>query len=216
MSSVIVAVVVIVAISFLTFYGYISLDIGIVSTAILAVLSLFVPNLIDYSLKPKVGLQIGNLEFVKKMHDGIEGHQLKGVIMNNGKKICLNLGASVKIEDRQGKSPNLLHIRFDRKDGQETVESKEEPMRDIGYIWTIDNEHVTTAIWKELRQKDSVNLLFPHEQVSVHVGSSGLWSVYLLKLEHNTEYNVIMEVKGEDYEKNTVVKGKIAKIRLPQ
>lgn len=202
------------AISILTYIGKVSLDVGI----ILSILSLFVPNLVDYFLKPKVALQIKNLEFVKKSYDNVEGYQLKGLITNNGKRISLNLDATFKIENAQHKSPNLLHVIFDTTDAQVRVKSREEPMRNIGYAWTDEKDQTIIGSLKELRQKDFVGLLFPYEEVSAGIspifGSvSAIYSETYLKLEPNACYEVVVEIKGEDSEKNTVMRSKTTKIR---
>jgi hypothetical protein len=205
----------IAVISILFYFGRISLDVGV----ILSVLSLFVPTVVDYSLKPKVALQIKNLQFIKKSFDHVEGCQLKALIANNGRKICLNLDATLQVKDTQGREPNLLHVNVREINGQRAVESREEPMRDIAYAWTNEKNEITQGLWKELRQKDFVNLLFPYGNTSFGIGSiSGSFSSFhsepLLKIETATDYQVTITIKGEDSEKNTVMKSRKGKIRL--
>ncbi len=209
---------VIIAIAFLTFYEYISLNIGIMAvvlSVILGTLPLFVPNLVDHLVKPRIILQVENLEFVKKENRDVEGFQLKGLITNKGKKNCFNLEGSFKIEDLQHRPPKLLYVRFDRKNGKETIEAREESMRAIDYAWISDKDLIYRGMWKELRQKDCVAFIFPYDPVSIGVGSRSFWSEYLLKLKNNTEYQVTVEVKGEDAEKNTVIVSKTIKISPP-
>jgi hypothetical protein len=211
-----IATVVVIAIAIFTYSGYISLDTSIIFTlvtVILAMLSLFVPSLVDYSLKPRVSLEIGNLEFIRKEYHDVEGYLLKGLITNKGKRICLNLDVAFKIEDARHNSPNLLYVRLDTENGQETVNTREEAMRDINYVWINERDRITKGMWKELRQKDSVAFLFPYESVDIGVGSHFWWSEFLLKLENNAEYQVTVEAKGEDGDKNTVMKSKTDKIR---
>jgi hypothetical protein len=211
----VVIAVAVITIAILTIDGYISLDTSLILTVVtvtLGVLSLFVPNFIDYFLKPRVTLQVENLEFVRKKYHDVEGYQLKGLITNKGKRICLNLDGAFKIEDAQHRSPNLLYLRFDRENGQERVEAREEPMRAVGYAWISEKDRIYRGMWKESRQKDCVAFVFPYETVHIGVGSRSFWSEYLLKLE-NTKYQVAVEAKGEDPEKNTVIISKITKIR---
>lgn len=212
-------------IGFLTYLGKIGFDIGIT----ISILSLFVPNLISHFLEPKVALEIKNLQFVKKSFDHVEGHQLKALITNNGKKICLNLDATIiQVKDAQGRSPNLLHVGVDETGGQKKIWSREEPMRDVGYAWIDQKEDITQGVLKELRGKDNVDLLFPYKTMFAGVTrdtglsfeyegrrSSSYSSECWLKLETNTEYQVVVEVKGEDSEKISYSARKTAKIGLP-
>jgi hypothetical protein len=215
-------IVVITSIVVLTYFGKISLDVGIV----LSVLGVVVPTVstaISYFLKPKVALEIKNLKFVKKSLDHAEGYRLRALVTNNGKKICLKLDATFQIKDAQGRSPNLLHAVFEKTDSQERVVfSNEEQMRNVGYAW-IDEKDQTimgTSTFKELRQEDFVGLVFPHEETWVNIMPISIihknptYSETYLKLQPNTQYEAFVEVKGEDSEKNTHRQRKETKIRL--
>jgi hypothetical protein len=220
-SVVIITIVVVISIVVLTYFGTISVNIGIVLSA----LSLVVPNVITaigYFLKPRVALEIRNLKFVKKSLDHSEGYQLKALVTNNGKKICLKLDATFQIRDTQGRSPNLLHVVFEKTDSHErVVYSSEEDMRNIGHAWMDEKDQTImgTSTLEELRREDFVGLVFPHEETWVNIIPTSIihknptYSETYLKLQSNTHYEVFVEVKGEDSEKNTISKPKSVKIK---
>lgn len=177
------------------------------------------PVLLEYSLKPRVELQIKDIRLVKKSSHNVEGHQLEALITNNGKKICLSLKATnIQVTDADGRSPNLLHVDIDDSGEQTKVSSNEEPMRDVGYAWIDRKGSTTQGVLKELRRKDNVTLLFPYEttfggRVENLNRSSSAYSERWLKLEADTKYQVVLEVKGEDSDKVTAMANKKANIR---
>ena len=191
-------------------FGVISLNVGIiigVLAAIIPIVLAILPTLIEYGLKPKVTLKINDMKLIKRNSHDVEGYQLEALVTNHGKKICLNMCATFVIKDAHGNSPNLLHVRFDSRKGQ-TVEQNEEPMRAVRYAWGKEDERIYVGNWGELRQKDSVSLLFPHETIGGGTDSYTFWSETLLKLTPNSRYEVKVEVKGEDSEKNTAIGNK--------
>lgn len=215
MSVAIITTAVVISIVILTYFGTISVDVGIV----LSILSLVVPSVstaIGYFRKPKVALEIKNIQFIKSLH-AVEGYQLKAFVTNNGRKICQNLAATFQIRDAQD-APNLLYVSIVETDGHESITTREAPMTDGRYTWIDEKGGITLGVWKELRLKDTVGLLFPY--VTMHVGSLIMYGSSsssslecLLKLETNVEYHVVIEIKGEDSEKNTIMRSKKAKIR---
>jgi hypothetical protein len=192
--------------------GIISINVGIVVGVLLVIiyplLLALLPIFLMFGIAPKVSLQISDLKFVKKNSHGIEGYQLKALVTNKGKKICSNLAASFEIKDTHGSSPNLLQVRFDNNNGQEKVEQKEEPMRNVRYTWIRNGDREYLGNYGELRQGDYVSLLFPFETISASAGLHDVWSEMLLKLAPNSRYKVVIEVKGEDSEKNTAIGNK--------
>jgi hypothetical protein len=175
---------------------------------VIAIISTVITN----ALAPKPSLKIKNVQFVKKNFQNIDGYQIKAEVTNKGKKICLKLDAAFQIEDKNGKSPNLLHVNIEEDDGHQTVSSKEEPMRGIDYAWIDEKDTITKASFEKLRQKDSIGLLFPYETTSVGFGDldgssfRSYDSETLLKIEPATDYYVTITVKGEDSDSNTVSK----------
>jgi len=197
-------IVSIIIIAALTYSGRVDLNFGIIISILLVIL----PTLVDYELKPKVDLKISDLRFTKNTSRGVAGYQLEAIVTNGGKKICLNLCASFEIKDAQGTSPNLLHLRYGNRNGQETVEQNEETMREARYRWLKKGGREYSGNWDELRQNDSVSLLFPYEVISVSAGSNTSEAETLLKLLPNSRYKVVVEVKGEDSERNTAIGNK--------
>lgn len=82
-------------------------------------------------------------------------------------------------------------------------------MRDAGYVWINKKGNRIKGPWKELRQGDTVDLLYPEEHTgfgATSIGGPTSFSHFetLLELKPDTFYQVIPEVKGEDPDKNTV------------
>ena len=163
--------------------------------------------------KSKVVLEIEKPQFVKKSFNQIDGHQLRAGVKNKGRLSCLNLCAKFEIKDSEGKAPGLLNVRVDVTDGNKVINATEEPMRAIKYALVDKNERVLKVL-KELKKDDAVGLLFPYETFFAGVGSSTYSSEYLLKLQVNTDYEVEIEVKGEDSDKNAVMKRKKFQMRI--
>jgi hypothetical protein len=214
LSVAIIICVILISIGVSTYYGKISVDVGI----LLSVLGLVVPAVstaIGYFLTPRATLEIKNLQCVKENFHGVEGHQARALITNNGRKICTSLDATFHVEDAEGRSPNVLHINVDETNGREEVTTREETMINTSYVWTDEKFQTiegTSTLNEELRRGDRYGLLFPYETVFATmrtlVGSmSGGYSETLLKLGHQT-YRVTVEVKGRDSDSNTVMKSK--------
>jgi hypothetical protein len=162
--------------------------------------------------RSKVVLEIEKPRFVKKSFGKIEGYHLKVGVKNKGREICLNLGARFEIKDSEGKAPELLNVRVDVTNGDKVVDVTEEPMRAIKYAWVDADERVFKVL-KGLKKEDDFGLLFPYETFFAGLGSLTSSSEYLLKLKIKMNYEVEIEVKGEDLEKNTVVKKKKFDVR---
>jgi hypothetical protein len=163
--------------------------------------------------RSKVVLEIEKPRFFKRSFDQIEGHQLKAGVKNKGREICLNLCAKLEIKDYEGKVPELLNVRVDVTDGNKVTNATEEPMRAIKYAW-VDKDERALKVLKELKKDDDFSLLFPYETFFAGVGSSTSSSEYLLKLQVNKDYEVEIEVKGEDSDKNVVIKRKKFQMRI--
>jgi hypothetical protein len=217
----IVAILVVVFLS--DYFGFIGFIIGIIVAILIFIIPFLLgavfPVLLEYSLKPRVGLQIKDIRLVKRSSHNVEGHQLKALITNNGKKICLNLEATkIQVRDAQGRSPNLLHVDIDDSGAQTEVTSREETAKEVGYAWIDQKGQTIQGVLKELRRKDNVSLLFPYEttftgRVENLNRSSYSSSERWLKLETDAKYQVVLEVKGEDSDKVTAMTSKKAKIR---
>jgi hypothetical protein len=90
-------------------------------------------------------------------------------------------------------------------------------MREVKYGWIDEKgKKAESTMWKELRYKDSIDLLYPLKSFFFGHGvrstidgpfrNQSFGSEVLLKLVDGVRYNVVIEVKGEDSEKNTVMK----------
>jgi hypothetical protein len=163
--------------------------------------------------KSKVVLEVEKPQFVRKSFDQIEGHQLRVGLKNNGREVCFNLCAKFEIKDSGGNAPRLLNVRVDVTEGNKVVDATEESMRAIGYAW-IDKDGRVFKVLKELKKDDDFGLLFPYETFFAGVGSSTSSSEYLLKLQADTNYEVEIEVTGEDSDKNVVMKRKKFRMRI--
>ena len=212
-----VLVVTVLVVSYFVSLGKITVNEGIVITVVVVIVSpllqIILPPLITIGLQPKVSLKVDKIEFQKRVFHGVEGHQIKALVTNKGKKICSNLTASFSVKDADNRSPNLLSITFSNRDFQPRTDAAEEPMRSIGYAWKKDNENECLGDWKELRQKDCVYLLFPYETHFFDGADTNPYrdsiaynaSEVLLKLIPNHRYKIVIEVKGEDSERITAI-----------
>jgi uncharacterized OsmC-like protein len=104
-------------------------------------------------------------------------------------------------------------VRVDVTDGKRVVNATEEPMRAIKYAW-VDKDERVLKVLKELKKDDDFSLLFPYEIFFAGVGSSTSSSEYLLKLQVNKDYEVEIEVKGEDSNNNEIMKTKKFRMRI--
>jgi len=102
-----IIVAIILIINALNYISYIQVDTGTITIAgsIISILTPFILYFADYIQKSRVDLQIENAEFIAKGFDhNYIGYQLKALVTNKGKKICLDLDdISVVIKDGEGK-----------------------------------------------------------------------------------------------------------------
>lgn len=217
---VIVSCIVLLSIAVLVYFQIIGTDVGIVSS-IISLVGIFSP-IITHLLKPKVLLKIEKPEFEKREYGDYEGYKIGTHVANRGKKIIFNLTASMHITEQVG----FLKVTIKRKNGHESYTVSSQPFKEGEYRW-IDKEGKTlkdTSL-NQLRMGDSIKLLFPKEAESggfVAVGSIGGrmrstgWAYdTLLKAETQKTYRVEITVKGEDFQKNTIIKKKAFRIRVP-
>lgn len=199
-------------------YKIISVDSGIIYGVLISLgtilLETLIPTLLNYSIAPKVSLKIDNIKFEKKTFKSIEGYLLTSVVTNKGKRIALNLDVTIQIKNEQKEVPTLLYVTVSEQAGRIiNVETNEESFGSNKYAWIDDRENKKSGTWEQLRQNDSVNLHFPYV--------SRVWIAFLddpvnyfhydlIKLRNNACYEVMIEVKGEDAEKNTVC-GRVSK-----
>lgn len=175
------------------------------------IVTAIITTVVANELTPKPSLKIKNIKFVKKSFQNINGYQIKAEVTNKRKKICSKIDATFQIKDDKNNSPKLLHINVDKTNGNETVRSREENMRNIAYAWINKKGAITTGSLSKLRQKDLVELLFPYETTahgksSIGGASSLFSSETLLKIEPSKKYHVKITVKGDDSEENTISK----------
>ena len=192
-------------------YKIISLDVGIIYGGIIAIgtilLETLSSTLLNYSIAPKVSLKVENIQLEKKTFKNVEGYLLTALVANKGKKIALNLDATVQIRNEQNEVPKLLYVTVsERDDCIINAEASEESFGSDKYAWINTQNNERPGTWEQLRQNDSVNLRFPYVS---RVGVAFLddpvnyFHYDLIKLQKNTSYEVIIEVKGENAERTT-------------
>jgi hypothetical protein len=204
----------------LVYFQIIGTDIGII-TSIMSLVGIFSP-ILSQLLKPKVSLKIERPELEKREYGNHEGYKIKTCVTNQGKKIVFNLTASIHVT----KQVDFLKITIETKNGHKTYKVSGQPFKADIYSW-IDKEGKTlkdTSL-NQLRKDDSMKLVFPEEARSggfVGVGTIGRsmrttsWDYdTLLKAEAQNPYRVEIIVKGEDFEKNTIIKKREFKINFP-
>jgi hypothetical protein len=175
-------------------------------------------TILPYLTKPRVSLKITGITFREKEFKGKKGYQVKATITNRGKSIACNLTASVKVNDS-----NICPVHLSRINAgtEESVKSFTDPMGNAGYVWIDEMGKLIKGSWNELRKNDEIGLLYPEEFgtdtvcSTVCIGDSVITSrsEMLLELESDNSYQVIIEVKGEDPNKETVIGSKKVKIR---
>jgi len=190
--------------------GYITIDFGV----ILTILSLFLPNIIDYLWQPKVSLNIENIKFnVKNINNHIKGHYLTADLKNEGKKICLNLEPLIEIQDFNGHIPKLLCVNTDTNYGQKEITTSKQPYNNSNYAWENAGKIIKGTL-NQLRQGDIIKIIFPHNIWFFATNGESHSSEVLLELKPNINYQIHLTVKGEDSEKNSYIKTKKVKIKL--
>lgn len=193
------------------YYNLITLNAGIIYGALGSVATIVVetliPTLFNYSIAPKVSLKIDNIQLEKKTFKNVEGYLLTALVTNKGKKIALNLDATVQIKNEQNETPKLIYVTVSkRNDSIINVKASEESFGSDKYTWINARNYESSRKWEQLRQNDNVSLHFPYvsrlgvasldDPVNYHHSD-------LIKLQKNTSYEVIIEVKGENAERTT-------------
>ena len=198
-----IVVLAVLALIALSYYFQSSVNSGLL-LSIIPIASPFIFYALDYYQKAKVNLKIETAEFIEKTIDNQTGYLLKVGIANRGKKICLNVNAKFNIKDAQDKDATLTQVRIESNYGNRTVTTAPENFDQVGYWWLKpDGKQIVV---KELRQNDPYYLLFPIEHsVGFAVNSHSVSYDCFLSL-NNGKYVVEVELKGEDPERNTVIK----------
>ena len=94
------------------------------------------------------------------------------------------------------------------------VEPTEEDFGNGGYVWVNQGNKISSGSWKELRKNDTVKIIFPYLVVNLAIGGLSYYSKLLLKLNSNAHYCVRITVKGEDPDRNTIIREKTKKSKL--
>jgi len=205
-------------IAFLLIFGLvylqvIGINIGIVSSIAILVLS----QILNHLIKPKVSLTIKKVRLEKREYNGIKGYKIKTQIINNGNKIVINLRASVQFVELV----KFIRVNIETTDGQKTYKSSWQPLKVDEYSWIDEGgKKIKNPYLDQLRKDDSIELVFPKEiEPILHFAvlpgpSHGLSYDTLLKLDKGEDYQILITLKGEDYEKNTVIKTEKFKIKV--
>jgi hypothetical protein len=166
-SLVIVSMIIIsIATYFLVSYNVISANTGLIYGGLVIVgtiiLESIVPVVLEFSIAPKVSLKIENIKLEKKTYLDKEGYLLTATVTNKGKKIASNLDATIQIKNKQNSFPMLSHIRYTEID-EIVIHSTANPKNyeDNLSAWIDSQEQITVGRWKELRQNDNIELIFP-------------------------------------------------------
>lgn len=187
------------------YYGLIY-GIGISIGAI--VVEAVVPIAINYAISPKVSLKIDNIRVEKKTYQNVEGYLLTALVTNKGKKIALNLDASVQIRNEQNEEPRLLNVSIrSLNDSILSAQANEEPFDNGKYAWVESQDREISGIWTQLRQRDYIKFKFPYDSHSAwltNIDDPIDYSYDTLLKPDDVTYEVTIEVKGEDSEKTTV------------
>ena len=197
----------------LVYFQVIGIDIGIVSS-IVSLIVIFSP-ILSHLIRPKISLEIEKPEFERREYGNNQGYKIVTRVTNKGKKIVFDLLASVHFTEQV----EFLGVRIETRNGHKSYSASSQPFREDRYSW-IDKEGKTMKdiSLNQLRKDDSIKLMFPKEAESglfyaILPGPSVGWAYdTLLKLETQKTYRVEMTLKGEDFEKNTVIKKKTFKM----
>lgn len=172
------------------------------------VVETLIPVVMNYSIAPKVSLKVDDIKLEKRTFLNVKGYELTALVTNKGKKIALNIDASIQIRNEENAIPNLLDVSFDERDDRIIhAEARETAFESDKYAWIDNRNYKVTRKWEQLRQNDRVILHFPYISHAgiAFVGDPVSHSDYdLIKLQNNTSYKITVDVKGEDAEKTTV------------
>lgn len=212
---ILVSCIALILIAILLYFKVIGIDVGVV-TSIAALMGIFTP-ILSSLIKPKVSLTIKDPQLEKTEYDGIEGYKVRTQVTNKGSKIVFNLTAAVNFTELV----KFLRVDIEDRDGHKTYKTSEDVLKENEYSW-IDKEEkaMKDLSLEKLRKDDIVHLLFPKKLkpgmwVAVGRRSTG-WSYdTLLKLDRDKNYQIVITLKGEDYQKNTIIKTKKFKIEVP-
>jgi hypothetical protein len=208
-----IVVLAVVALLFLSYYFQSSIDTGLL-LSIIPIASPFIFYALDYYQKARVNLQISNAQFLEnKISENITGYQLKVRVTNKGKKICLNVTAQFDIRTKEGKPISLMLARIENANGRINTSTSEEPFSQVKYAWFDDKDKQSNG--DQLRQNDNYFIIFPYDKSGGAIvfglfdgGGSSSFSSRTERLLNilETNYEVKVELKEEDLEKNTYTK----------
>lgn len=210
----------------LVYFQVIGIDIGIVSS-IVSLIGIFSP-ILSHLVKPKISLETEKPEFERREYGNYQGYKIVTQVTNKGKKIVFNLIASVHFKEQV----EFLGVTIEVRNKQSSYRASIQPFKEDKYSW-IDKEGKTLKdislnqiiSLDKLRKDDSFKLMFPKEAESgpsYVIGGHGRTVSYgsaydiLLKLETQKTYQVEITLKGEDFEKNTVIKKMTFKMKVPE
>lgn len=155
-------------------------------------------------------LRIEELLLMPQWVGEVKGYIGNVEVTNKEKKIVYDLTANIDVE-RNGIHPKIFEVSL-VADGRVTHEGKALTSvrktgvaRDVENIWTNQKRTIFNAVWKKLRQNESVILYFPETRSdAISHFSSFASDARLLRVVPGVEHHVTISVKGEDNEKNTI------------
>jgi len=168
---------------------------------------------IRYLTKSKVDLRIRGLWLSPYFYESIRGYENfrgyvgKVEVTNKGKKIAYNLTAKIAMDNGWAYVEVLDGYLMEKKESAGDFKSKiehahKDHARDVEYEWLDEKKDSHGSTFKKLRQDDKAYLSFP-ESRSIHEGRSDV-NVRSFHVRSGAEHKVVIAVKAEDSEKNTV------------
>lgn len=161
------------------------------------------------------GLRISEIELVPEQFDGQTGQRVRAMVENYDKRVIYDLSAQIVVT---GPGLQLLRVERHENNSNWSVKLSAQSYRQTRYAWRMNgSESPSLGNWPEMRQHDEVALVYPEESTGVifsggppsHRGgsasSSGMTSEMYLYLKQSATYKILLEIKGVDVNKNTVV-----------
>jgi len=165
--------------------------------------------------KGAVSLKIRGIMLTPYWYTGIDGYEdVKGYmgeveVTNKGTKIAYNLTAEIGVARVMGYYVEVLeptmmdNVKKNGNEGRVDIEDiHKDHASKVDYEWIDENKETCGSVFEKLRQGDLVYLSFPKGSPR-HVGWGQVHPRSLL-IVSGREHSVVITVKAEDSEKNTV------------
>jgi hypothetical protein len=174
-----------------------------------------------YATVKRASLRIRKIELVTEQFDEYRGYIVKASVESLDRRVIYDMSALLQIE---GDPKQLLRVDRYEDNGRSTVRCSLEPFRASDYAWSAPSSpQKRVGNWPELRTHDRVFLTYPEEEVATGVigpaiyGSQGKFMSMktYLSLKSGVRYQVKVQVKGVDVNKNTISGRKAIAAKIP-